>query len=236
MGLLDRLRGGGKVKEEESVTQGNIATGMVYTRHNSAQESEDRQAKGIDIDMIDPEEITKEFEAIAFWEEQKAVEVDVTDKDGNTVFEQAPMKDTAGNIVYQDVPKETNGVTLVLKQVVYTSQAKRTKALVTVKHERPWAIATLGYLNKVWPTIWMTPWEADTTKLRIRTAFHDIRKAMTYQEKKTWGVVLRMARDLCLARCEDMKDGHKPLLLKVKREELGVHMSKGERNMGGASK
>ena len=52
---------------------------------------------------------------------------------------------------------------------------------------------------------------------------------MTYEEKKRYGVILHMVRDMCLARCEDMKDGHKPLLLKVRREELGVHMSRSEK-------
>lgn len=197
MGLLGLLHRGKNV-QEDNVTQDSLANTAVYTRNQgSAQEAEDRQNKGIDIDMIDPLEITKELQALAHFECVVPVRKLID-------------KQTAGGIV---------------SDVVVVDELR----LGT----RPWAVAALGYLNKVWPTIWMSPYEADTTKLRVRAAFHDIRKSMTYQEKKQFSIVLRMARDLCLARCEDMKDGHKALLLKVRREELGVHMSRGNEKVSG---
>lgn len=191
MGLLSRLLHGNKSTgnaQEENQTLGAMANTQIATRHqNSAQEAEDRQNKGIDIDMIDPQEIVEELSFLAHYEYKAPVRTLVT-KGGIT------------DIVVSD---ETRIGT------------------------RAWAVAALGYMNKVWPTIWMSPYEADTLKLNLRTAFHDIRKSMTYDEKKKYGIVLRMVRDICLARCEDMKDGHKGLLIKIRREELGVHMSRG---------
>jgi hypothetical protein len=196
MGLLNLIRRN-KPTEEDTVSQDALANTMVYTRNQeSAADLEGRQSKGIDIDMIDPQEINKELESLAHF--------NYTVKVNKLVNVQTP------NGIISDVVQVDDGRV----------------------GDRPWAIAILGYLNKVWPTIWMSPFEADTTKLRIRTAFHDIRKSMSYDEKKRYSIIWRMARDLCLARCEDMKDGHKGLLVKVKREDLGVHISRGNNGVG----
>lgn len=226
MGLLDRLRKVPTQKEDNTALE-NLSNAQVYTRkQSSAQDAEDRQNKGIDIDMIDPKEIIDELQCLAHYEIEELVDAPVTDKDGNVVFEKVPLVGSDGVAVFEDVPVEANGIVLLSKRVVLVSVPKIGKKLVHRENIRGWAVAALGYLNKVWPTIWMTPFEADTMRYKIRIGFHDIRKTMSYEEKKKYGVVLHMIRDLCLARCEDMKDGHKPLLLKVKREELGVHMSR----------
>lgn len=193
LGILHR----NKPLEEDNSTDSAIAISAVQTRNQqSANDVETRRDKGIDIDMIDPEEIIWELQQLA-------------------------------HFVY----------TIKVNRLIDAEEGEQAK-IVTVDEDhvgtRPWAIAALGYLNKVWPTIWMSTFEADTTKLRIRTSFHDIRKNMTQEDKSRYGVVLKMVRDLCLARCEDMKEGHKPLLLKVKREELGVHMTRGNGNTLGA--
>lgn len=186
MGILKtlHLRGDQQPQEDNPTDAGVVTTAVGTRRYPSAQEAENRRDKGIDIDMIDPEEIIQELKTLAHGE-----------------WTETQMVGEAPNI-----------------------------QVLQIKHQfdRPWAIAALGYLNKVWPTIWMSTFEADTTKLRIRTAFHDIRKSMSTKDKKEYSIVLKMVRDLCLARCEDMKEGHKPLLLKVKREELGVHMTRGQ--------
>jgi hypothetical protein len=183
-----------KQNQEDNPTDSSVAIAAVGTRHQvSAHEAENRRDKGIDIDMIDPEEIVQELQQLAHF--SYAVKV-------NKLIGEAP------NIKLVTVDEVRQGT-------------------------RPWAMTASGYLNKVWPTIWMSIFEADTTKLRIRTSFREIRRSMTYQDKHDYGVYLRMIRDLCLARCEDMKDGHKPLLLKVKREELGVHMTRSNGNQVG---
>lgn len=189
MGLIPKILHRNRYTEPDT-TQDIITNTAVATRNQSAQEAENRRDKGIDIDMIDPQEITQELQAIAHFKYR------------------APKLNTDGT-----------------KSSIEFEERDGT---------RPWAISTLIYLNKVWPTIWMTTYEADTTKLRIRTAFHNIRKAMGPEDKRRYGVVLSAVRDLCLARCEDMKEGHKPLLLKVRREELGVHMTRGEAKPPGA--
>jgi hypothetical protein len=228
MGLLSKLRRE-KTQPENDAALEQLSNTQVYTRNqNSAQEAEDRQNKGIDIDMIDPAEVVTELKYLAHYEYQVLEKVPVTDDKGEIVYELAPFLDSAGKIVYQDEPVDAgNGIILLAKRALMTKQPKMAWQLVTKTGTRVWAIAVLGYLNKVWPTIWMSPDEADTTWFAVRTAFHSIQKSMTYAEKQKYGIILRMARDLCLARCEDMKEGHKALLLKVKREELGVHMSKG---------
>jgi hypothetical protein len=193
LGLLDKFRN--KVSgssPEDTQALAAMANAQVYTRNqSSAQEAEDRQNKGIDIDMIDAKEVVEELQLLAHY--------DYT----------VPVRKLI-------MPDENHSDIKVVDESRLGTRA--------------WAVATLGYLNKVWPTIWMSPYEADTTRLNIRTAFHDIRKSMTYEEKKRYGIILRMARDMCLARCEDMKDGHKALLLKVKREDLGIHMTRGTGN------
>ncbi len=188
MSLLNRILHRGK-QQEDTTTQDVITNTAVATRHQvPAYEAENRRDKGIDIDMIDPQEIVEELQMLAHFTYSVKVNRLMTGPDN-------------------------------ISHVVAVDEQRQ--------GTRPWAIAALGYLNKVWPTIWMTTFEADTTKLRIRTAFHDIRKSMSYEDKRRYGIVLKMVRDLCYARCEDMKEGHKPLLLKVKREELGVHMTRG---------
>lgn len=223
-----RLFGRGKEVQEDNTTLDGLGNTALYTRKSgSAQEAEDRQNKGIDIDMIDPEEIIKSLETIAQYETLVAVELPQKDNEGNIIFEQVPALDAHGEVIYEVGTVEANGIVFPTKKPVLVNKPKIVKTYEKKTVTRPWAIAVLGYLNKVWPTIWMSPWEADTNKLRIRTAFHDIRKSMTFEEKQYWGVVVRMALDLCLARCEDMKEGRKPLLLKVRREEMGVHLTRG---------
>jgi hypothetical protein len=229
MGLLDRLRGKPTAQEDNQAINA-VATAQVYTRKSSAQEAEDRQNKGIDIDMIDPQDVITELQALAHYEYQVWEDTLAVNKEGEVLYEDVPLKNRDGSIVMEDKRIDANGVVLLQKQIVYTKQSKMAKQLITKFGTRSWAIAALGYMNKVWPTIWMSPEEADTTWLSVRTAFHDIRKCMSYAEKQKYGIVLRMARDLCLARCEDMKDGHKGLLIKIRREELGVHMSRGNNN------
>lgn len=233
MGLLSKVKGK-KPEPESDAAMEQLSNTQVYTRNQgSAQEAEDRQNKGIDIDMIDPAEVVAELKVLAHYEYQVFEDVPLTDEKGAVVYESAPLLDGDGKVVYQDEPVEVGGgLCLLAKKVVYTKQPKLVRQLVSKTGTRAWAIAVLGYLNKVWPTIWMSPDEADTTWFAVRTAFHSIQKSMTYSEKQKYGIILRMARDLCLARCEDMKEGHKALLLKVKREELGVHMSKGPVNGG----
>ena len=196
MGLLSRILHRDKPSSsDDNQILGSMANTQIATRrNNSAQEAEDRQNKGIDIDMIDPQEIVEELTYLAHYEYTAPVRTLITGNNG-------------------------------ISQLVVVDE----KRVGT----RAWAVAILGYMNKVWPTIWMAPYEADTLKLNLRTAFHDIRKNMTYEEKKKYGIVLRMARDLCLARCEDMKEGHKGLLIKVRREDLHVGMSKGNERVGG---
>jgi hypothetical protein len=224
MGLLRRDK---KPPAEESPTESNIAYAAVQGRNGSAQEAEDRQNKGIDIDMIDPQEIVRELEGLAHYDNYVYETVPEVDEKGKPVYESVPALDGSGKVVYQDVPVNANGTVLVMKQTVMVQRQKTVKALVKRSFTRAWAIAALGYLNKVWPTICMSPYEADTTKIRLRTSFHDIRKTMTFDEKQRYGIILKMVRDLCLARCEDMKDAQKALLLKVKRDDLSVHLSRG---------
>lgn len=234
MGLLDKLRGKSSTSQDDVQTMGPMATAQIYTRNQaSAQEAEDRQNKGIDIDMIDPQDVIAELQCLAHYEYTVLEDTVAKDEDGNILYESVPLKNPDGSVVMEDKRIDANGVVLLQKQVVYVKQPKIAKQLVKKEGTRCWAIAALGYMNKVWPTIWMTTEEADTTWLSIRTAFHDIRKCMSFAEKEKYGIVLRMARDLCLARCEDMKDGHKGLLIKIRREELGVHMSKGSSSVGG---
>jgi hypothetical protein len=219
LGLLDRFRGKPTQKEDNTALE-QLSSAQVYTRkQSSAQEAEDRQNKGIDIDMIDPKEVIEELQCLAHYETETWEDTPITDNDGNVVFEKVPLIGSDGQPVFEEVPVEANGLILLSKRVVMVSAPKMGKKLVHREFIRGWADAALGYLNKVWPCIWMTPFEADTTRYRIRTGFHDIRKSMSYEDKKRYGVFLHMIRDLCLARCEDMKDGHKPLLVKVRLEE-----------------
>jgi len=155
----------------------------------------DRREKGIDIDMIDPEEVMLELEQLAHYQHIKRV----------TRFEGEPP----------------NAKAVVTEEITVES--------------RPWAVAALVYLNKVWPTIWMSPYEADTKKLVLRTAFYDIRKSMSLYEKRKYGVILKAVENLCVARLEDTKDGHKPLLMKVESHKLEVSTNRGLPNNGKTS-
>lgn len=181
MGILSKLRGA--VTEQTDPALEAYTNTAVQTR-TTASDQETRKEKGIDIDMIDPEEVIKELRALAHYTITKPVLLGF-DPENKPV-----IKDT----------------------VVHGS--------------RPWAVAALVYIDKTWPTIWMKEFEADTMKLRIKAAFDDIRKTMPFEEKKRYGVILKAVENMCRARLEDTKDGHKALLLKVRREELGVHMTK----------
>jgi hypothetical protein len=92
----------------------------------------------------------------------------------------------------------------------------------TISIGKPWAQAILIYLDTIWPTIWMTPYEADTKKLMLRTAFYEIRKSMSFQDKQTYGAVVRACMNLCIARMEDCKDGHKDMIVKIDTHKLEV--------------
>ena len=245
--LLHRGGSGGSGREQAQADDSQLAgfaNSQVYTRNQtSAQEAEDRQQKGIDYDMIYAEQAVTEIGLLAHYTTYELRDVPEKDASGNVVFESVPALDGRGNVVFCDVPFETpSGVVLLQKQPVMVKQPRMVKESVAVEASRLWAVAALVYLDTVMPTIWMGTFEADTAKLYVRTAFHDIRKQMrhdcslSFEEKQSCVILLRAARDLALFRCEDTKEGRKPLLLKVRREELGVHMTKGAPNVKGGGK
>lgn len=245
MGLLDGLRKkttGEPTAEEETATVNGLANTALYTRHQSAQDAESRQDKGIDFDMINAEQAVEKLLELADYEERSLIDVPVLDVEGRQVYDDVPAIDGKGNVVYEDYPFESNGVVVPLKRPVFVKQPRIAKAVVKEVKRRLWADAALVYVDTVVPTIWMGAYEADTAKMYIRTAFHDIRKQMNHdpsmstQQKKDCVLLLRSIRDLAIFRCEDMKEGRKPLLLKIKRESLDVHMSRGVANNGGLKK
>ena len=181
-------------KKEETVDMetpayANTAVNQVMTPRSPGERA-DRREKGIDIDMIDPEEVIRELEALAHYT----------------------------RVIRTPMPYDDKGITKIAFQEE------------TVVETRPWAVAALIYLNKVWPTIWMSSYEADTKKLVLRTAFYDIRKSMPQADKRKFGVILKAVENLCTARLEDTKEGHKPLLIKVNRNSLEVTTTKGLTN------
>ena len=240
MGLLDRIRGGGKPSNSEQENQmvTGLANTQVLTRNqSSAQEAEDRQNKGIDFDMIYAEQAVQQLNDLAYMEKMEWQDVPELDDKGHTVYDAVPALNLSGNPILQPVIKNLNGTDVILQQPVLVPKPRIAKKLNKVVENHVWAMAALVYLDSVLPTIWMGSWEADTAKLYIRAAFLDIRQQMradpllNFQQKQECVVLLTAVRDLALFRLEDCKEGRKPLLLKVKREELGVHMSRG--NVGG---
>lgn len=227
MGLLHRNK---PQPQEDTYLEDAVTHAAVQTRR-TASEQEERSNKGIDSDMIDPQEIIEKLEELAYEEVYETHEMQAKDEKGEFLYQQIPATDATGNTVYNMFP--VKGSKEIIKQPVMVTKPILNKVVVQKTVQRVWAIAVLGYLNKVWPTICMTPYEADTTKIRIRSAFYKIRKSMAYEEKRKYGVILLMAQDLCLARCEDMKDAQKALLLKVQREDLRVHLNKSNPAIGG---
>jgi hypothetical protein len=231
MGVLDRLRGHNKVQEADDMATPAYANTAINSvmQPRSPSERADRRDKGIDIDMIDAEEVVHVFEQLAFYYEP--VPVQAQDKDGNLIFTEVPALDGNGNTVYTDVPYTTpSGVVLMKKEPVMVKQPVMTTAQVL--RERPWALSILVLLNKTWPTIWMSPSVANNKRLLFRTLFYDIRESMTVEERQRWGVVVNTAEAFCTARLEDCKDGHKPLLLKVESHKLEVSTNRGLTNNG----
>ena len=95
---------------------------------------------------------------------------------------------------------------------------------------KPWAQAILIYLDTIWPTIWMSPWEADTKKLVLRTAFYDIKKSMSKEDRVTYRTVVNACMNLCIARLEDCKDGHKDMIVKIDTHKLEVSTNRSVTN------
>lgn len=243
MGILN-IFGRKRKPEEEYTTEAVLAqTALLGMHQPTAQELEARRDKGIDLDMIYPQEIVETLQPLCF-DSEREIQVEIvkdviaTLPNGSPIFEEVAVRDANGEIVYEDVllPQADNtfkpGKRAIMekKALIFKEKAVETKKIHV--RGRTWLIAALGYLNKVYPTIWMSTHHADTMKLRIRTAFHEIRKTMPPEDKEAFGAVLIMIMDLCLARCEDMKEGHKPLLLKVRREDLTVRMAKGVEKPG----
>lgn len=239
--LLHRVSSGSREQAQADDAQlAGFANSQVYTRNqNTAQEAEDRQQKGIDYDMIYAEQAVSELNKLAHYTELLEFLVPSKDASGNIVLEDVALTDDSGKIVYEDVPVELAGTIFMKHQPKLVKRPRMVKEVKEVQRERLWASAALVYLDTVMPTIWMGSYEADTAKMYVRTAFHDIRKQMrhdpslTFDQKRECTLLLRAARDLALFRCEDTKEGRKPLLLKVRREELGVHMTKGSPNVKG---
>lgn len=95
---------------------------------------------------------------------------------------------------------------------------------------KPWAKSILIYLDTIWPTIWMSPWEADTKKLVIRTAFYDIKKSMPKEDRVVYRTVVNACMNLCIARLEDCKDGHKDMIVKIDTHKLEVSTNRSVTN------
>lgn len=238
MGLLDiarRKASGEPSNEEENAAMSQVANTAIYTRNQgSAQEAENRQDKGIDFDMIHATEAVEELTELAHYTETVIEDVPEVDANQNIIYEKVPAIDKAGNVVYTEVAQPTeSGVMLTLKQVVMIERPKLVKVSSKVERTRLWATAALVYIDTVMPTIWMGTYEADTAKLYVRTAFHDIRKEMnkdnslSFAQKQNCVLLLRAIRDLCLFRLEDTKEGRKALLLKIRHEALDVKMTRG---------
>ena len=99
---------------------------------------------------------------------------------------------------------------------------KLTEKTETYDAGKPWAQAVLIYLDTIWPTIWMSPYEADTKKLMLRTAFYDIKRSMPMLDKREYSAVVKACMNLCIARMEDCKDGHKDMIVKIDTHKLEV--------------
>ena len=95
---------------------------------------------------------------------------------------------------------------------------------------KPWAQSILIYLDTIWPTIWMSPYEADTKKLMLRTAFYDIKKSMPMADKQMYSPVVNACMNLCIARMEDCKDGHKDMIVKIDTHKLEVSTNRSVTN------
>jgi hypothetical protein len=112
----------------------------------------------------------------------------------------------------------------VTRQIQYEDQGitKLRPEVEIMEAGKPWAKAILIFLDTIWPTIWMTPYEADTKKLMLRTEFYKIKKTMSQNDREVYGVVVNACMHLCIARLEDCKDGHKDLIVKVDSHRLEV--------------
>lgn len=227
--------------QEDNQAMTSLANTQILTRpRESAQEAEDRQNKGIDYDMIYAEQAVVEINKLAHYTSLEYRNSVQYDEKGAVVYDAVPALDGLGQAIYQDLVYDANGtIAPMLRRVpVLVNQPKIVRELVEVPKSRLWAVAALVYVDTVMPTIWMGSFEADTAKMYIRVAFHDIRKQMnhdlslSHEERKNCVLFLRAVRDLCIFRMEDTKEGRKPLLLKVRREELGVKMTRGTENFG----
>jgi len=215
-----------KVEEEDMITPQFANTALSNVSSRGPGDRSDRREKGIDIDMIDPEEVITELRELAHYTTDDVEEVTAVDKEGNIVFEEVPALDALGKAIYKDVPINASGVTLIMKQPLMIKKPMKALQIVQREHVRSWAIAALIYFNKVWPTIWMPTEEAITEALVFRTAFYKIRKSMSTQEKHTFGTVIRAVEHLCVARLEDTKEGHKALLMKVESHKFEIATNK----------
>jgi hypothetical protein len=214
-----------KVEEAEDMatpTYANTATNQIMAP-TSPGDRADRREKGIDIDMIDPQEVITKLEWLSYHIEESLDDVPVTDKDGNVLYDQVPALNSIGNAIYTEVPYATpSGVVLLQRQIVLVPKMRIAKQSVQHVVERSWATSCLVLLNKVWPTIWMSQSVANNKKLLFRTLFYEIRENMSWQDKQYYGVLVDAVEALCTARLEDSKEGHKALLLKVESHRLEV--------------
>ena len=105
-----------------------------------------------------------------------------------------------------------------------------TEKTETFESGKPWAKAILIYLDTIWPTIWMNAWEADTKKLVLRTAFYDIKKSMSKQDREVYRTIVNACMNLCIARLEDCKDGHKDMIVKIDTHKLEVSTNRSVTN------
>jgi hypothetical protein len=124
----------------------------------------------------------------------------------------------ATKTITSGVPYDDHGITKILE---------RTE---TFDSGKPWAQAILIYLDTIWPTIWMSAWEADTKKLVIRTAFYDIKKSMSKEDRMVYRTVVNACMNLCIARLEDCKDGHKDMIVKIDTHKLEVSTNRSMTN------
>ena len=221
-----------KVQEAEDIatpTYANTSINQIM-QPRSPGERADRREKGIDIDLIELEDVTKQFEWLAGHYEQVLVDAPVM-KDNAIVYDSVPALDAHGNPIYTEVPYNTeSGITLMQKQAVMVQTPRMAKQLVNRYVERAWAKAVLVLLSKSWPTIWMTVSVANNKTILFRTLFYEIRESMPDEDKEEYGVLVSTAEAIATARLEDCKDGHKGLLIKVDTHKLEVNTNRGLMN------
>jgi glutaredoxin-related protein len=220
-----------KEDELEQARQASAINAVTpFMNQQNASDTQIDRELGVDKLLLEDEDLIKFIEKLCREEQivgYNTVYIPLQNGDGSTMMQQEAQLDETTR-----QPITIDGKPVIVQKPVL--MAKRVP--ITQIMERPWAYALRAYLSHIFSGRSIDAYDVDTYKLQVRCDFADLIDSMPYADYRDFSKFVEVLERAVETAFDDTKSdgriGRKAGLLKVKRGELSVGMSKGPPNPG----